>query len=767
MVDRLWESGVIKFLDEFGRPIIYGSDAGDDISETTTITGVDISKDKFKFHIEGPWYDFAMNFASEFPWVDINNHLSKHVSNGIYYIAGDGDDKVTATKYNDYLSGGNGDDLLNGVGGTDTIIGGLGNDTIYGGLDDDALYGGDGADILNGGKGSDIISGGAGNDTLYGGDLLEKYDGAADTLYGGIGFNNFFVDPHDTIVLSSGMDIFGSVYLTDSNGNETLLNEAYAEKTSESDNGKTVYRSSGGDEYIFEGNNLIINGGLKIVDFKTWAETTVDSDGNVTYSALGILLKEINKKEPEKDNGNSGNSGRIHLPDFIPPLIPKADPVIIDLNGNGIETLAGKGVFFDHGGDGGRERSGWVAATDGLLVRDLDGDGRITSGQELFGNSTGLKDGSIASNGFQALNDLDNNLDGLLDNNDSAWSSLQIWQDLNSNGVTDAGELHSLAQAGITAIDIRYATSSWTDSNGQEHRQNAEVQWSDGHKTISTDVWFDVDLDERDQGYDTSITEEVLRLPEARGFGNLPDLRQAMLRDTELQALVNRYLAEADAGKKAALLDQVIYQWAGAGDIPATVDFTVSRQQVAVLEKLTAQSITGLVRRDSGPVLLAEYEKFKSFTGAQLLAQTTFYEEMKNVVLSGYSSGPKDLTLSYRNTAELYSRLYQSGDYAHLQEVSQLLINLCVYSDTNRQRLAELHYYASLRYPGMAEYLSHDPEFSVTAETIRKKQNNFFWGGEGNQTIEATTGNNIIYGGKGNDALWGGKGDDTYIFICR
>ncbi len=762
MIERLWDTGVIKFLDEAERPVIYGSDGDDAISGTITTTGVDISEKEFSFHLNDLsdnsknkslklYLDYyfcnylyypIMNKVGEIPYFNLTNHLSEYVSNGIYYIAGDGDDKVTATEANDYLSGGEGNDYLIGNAGDDDLFGGNGNDTLEGGSGNDALIGGAGEDILYGGDGDDVFF-----------DFIPHafIDNESDTYYGGKGTNKFQVGANDVIVLKGKDEIYGEVSVTF--GHKTFhLSEAW----STAETGKYKYIDLDGNIYTFEGDTLVINDTMRIVDFKKWATVSRAKDGSDIYSALGITLKFLDETEDEN------NTDRMRGPEI--PALPKADPVIIDLNGNGIETLAGKGVFFDHGGDGARERSGWVAATDGLLVRDLDGDGRITSGQELFGNSTRLKDGSIASNGFQALNDLDNNLDGLLDNNDSAWSSLQIWQDLNSNGVTDAGELYSLAQAGITAIDIRYATSSWTDSNGQEHRQNAEVQWSDGHKTISTDVWFDVDLDERDQGYDTSITEEVLRLPEARGFGNLPDLRQAMLRDTELQALVNRYLAEADAGKKAALLDQVIYQWAGAGDIPATVDFTVSRQQVAVLEKLTAQSITGLVRRDSGPVLLAEYEKFKSFTGAQLLAQTTFYEEMKNVVLSGYSSGPKDLTLSYRNTAELYSRLYQSGDYAHLQEVSQLLINLCVYSDTNRQRLAELHYYASLRYPGMAEYLSHDPEFSVTAETIRKKQNNFFWGGEGNQTIEATTGNNIIYGGKGNDALWGGKGDDTYIF---
>jgi len=35
----------------------------------------------------------------------------------------------------------------------------------------------------------------------------------------------------------------------------------------------------------------------------------------------------------------------------------------------------------------------------GILVRDIDGDGEITSGRELFGNHTMLSNGQVAANG--------------------------------------------------------------------------------------------------------------------------------------------------------------------------------------------------------------------------------------------------------------------------------------------------------------------------------------------------------------------------------
>ncbi|MDP1902717.1 MAG: DUF2974 domain-containing protein, partial [Pseudomonadota bacterium] len=46
-----------------------------------------------------------------------------------------------------------------------------------------------------------------------------------------------------------------------------------------------------------------------------------------------------------------------------------SSPIILDLDGDGVETTAATaGAYFDHAGDGFAERSGWVGGGDGLLV---------------------------------------------------------------------------------------------------------------------------------------------------------------------------------------------------------------------------------------------------------------------------------------------------------------------------------------------------------------------------------------------------------------
>jgi hypothetical protein len=114
-------------------------------------------------------------------------------------------------------------------------------------------------------------------------------------------------------------------------------------------------------------------------------------------------------------------------------------PIILDLDGNGIQTLGtDAGIHFDHDGNGFKELSGWVAPGDGVLMLDRDADAVLDNGSELFGNFTPLANGMLAVNGFQALAQFDSNGDGKIDANDPIWSQLKIWQ--HDPEATDIGD---------------------------------------------------------------------------------------------------------------------------------------------------------------------------------------------------------------------------------------------------------------------------------------------------------------------------------------
>jgi Ca2+-binding RTX toxin-like protein len=84
-------------------------------------------------------------------------------------------DTLNGTRANDVLRGRGGNDTLHGRGGNDLVDGGVGNDRTYGD------------------PGRDTVLGGAGNDRLY------SRDRQRDTLNGGPGFDEAWVDGLDVV----------------------------------------------------------------------------------------------------------------------------------------------------------------------------------------------------------------------------------------------------------------------------------------------------------------------------------------------------------------------------------------------------------------------------------------------------------------------------------------------------------------------------------------------------------------------------------------
>jgi hypothetical protein len=165
-------------------------------------------------------------------------------------------------------------------------------------------------------------------------------------------------------------------------------------------------------------------------------------------------------------------------------------PLVLDLTDTGIDTTTAKdGVQFDIDGDGKVDHTAWVKGGNGLLVADINHDGQINDGRELFGSGTVLKNGERAKDGFQALADLDDNHDGVLDAKDASFELLQVWVDANSNAHTDAGELRSLSEVGVTSIDLHAKAFNGTQ-NGNAQGLVSSFTTQDGQAHQVVDVWL-------------------------------------------------------------------------------------------------------------------------------------------------------------------------------------------------------------------------------------------------------------------------------------
>jgi hypothetical protein len=138
--------------------------------------------------------------------------------------------------------------------------------------------------------------------------------------------------------------------------------------------------------------------------------------------------------------------------------MPCDTPLVLAFDGDAVDFTRASGAF-DLAGRDASIATRWVSARTPWLALDIDGNGRIDDGRELFGSMTALPDGRRASNGFVALAALDDDHDDEITSCDAAFDRLVLWRDADQDRRSSAGEMVSARDAGLVAIRLSYGVS--------------------------------------------------------------------------------------------------------------------------------------------------------------------------------------------------------------------------------------------------------------------------------------------------------------------
>ena len=143
--------------------------------------------------------------------------------------------------------------------------------------------------------------------------------------------------------------------------------------------------------------------------------------------------------------------------------------------------------------DGSATRTDWPTAVTPWLALDRDGDGRITSGEELFGSATRVGHGR-ARHGFEALATLDDNRDGRVDAKDRAFARLLVWRDGNADRASSPAELTSVVANGLEWIALSFRADARCDTRGNCEVERASFGFRDGRGVLRQGDVVDVHL---------------------------------------------------------------------------------------------------------------------------------------------------------------------------------------------------------------------------------------------------------------------------------
>ena len=153
-------------------------------------------------------------------------------------------------------------------------------------------------------------------------------------------------------------------------------------------------------------------------------------------------------------------------------------------------------VKFDLKNSGKAASVGWIGKNAGLLCMDLNGDGKIKSGRELFGEYSHRIDGknNKFENGFIALSQYDIENKGYIDASNPIFKNLKIWFDKNHNGISEPNELVKVESLGIKKINLHFETfKKPMKIAGNIIPIKAIVEMTDGSTKNIYDVFFQND----------------------------------------------------------------------------------------------------------------------------------------------------------------------------------------------------------------------------------------------------------------------------------
>jgi len=428
------------------------------------------------------------------------------------------------------------------------------------------------------------------------------------------------------------------------------------------------------------------------------------------------------------------------------------DPLVFDMDSDGFEILdVEEGVYFDEDSTGLKEKTQWVDSDDALLAMDLNGDGVINDGSELFGSSTVLADGSLAKTGFEALAQYDSNGDMVIDEQDEMFSELLLWQDVNTDGISQANELYTLEQAGVSSISLHSDTSNGVNS--------ADVTMTDGTVAQMGEFSFASEL-YNTKGEDIEISAEIQELPNVRALGRVDSLHNLMQLDETgtLKEYVTEFTRAATKAEREQLVTDILYYITGANAVAeGSRGSEFDARKLHVIEQVMGRDFMGTDGSNpvnsAADILQEVYDSIFGLYYSMLGGQTFLNNYLDMTFWSTDAEGAPYLNTTLFDIHVL-CEIHQGQDMVEI--VGDMGRYIATLNKENEENLMEYMW----NYADYSEYFTAIAQYSHRDMVLGADEAELLQDSMDSALMMGFDGADTLYGGHGNDELYGGRGDD-------
>ena len=231
-------------------------------------------------------------------------------------------------------------------------------------------------------------------------------------------------------------------------GNDTMTGSEHNDQLEGNDGNDQLFGLDRNDSLTGGAGDDVLMGGAG-------SDTAFFAGEMSTYSVVtnaGTLTVADNDAINDGDDGTDTLAGVEVLSFKNGETVSVAAPIVLDLDGNGIETLNSteSSAIFDFNGDGIADDTSWIGSTEGFLFLDRDGNGTVSSASEL----SFIGDVPDAMSDLDGLRAYDSNEDGILSASDERFADFGVWQDLDGNGFVSNNEVASLTGIGFQSLNL-------------------------------------------------------------------------------------------------------------------------------------------------------------------------------------------------------------------------------------------------------------------------------------------------------------------------